>query len=274
MFFRYFFCSIFLLQGLFADFLLDKVQNFAGESVFQVNRNFIDRLFENREAFFRDGVLDNKKILETLKNNGLLNLKFDAPKEVSIMFSSHTSPIFLLRSVNSTLASMGYSYFEVKKAEYNEGVARIVFSFMSEYMIDPLIVIDEMNKRGYIFNNISRINMQAWEYDVNLLDSKLPNAHNVEIGDNFEIKEVSGEYWLQTPDVSGNMNIIANTTEWHPKIIFFDKNLHIIDILKKEESLNNLTFNILKEVRFILVSDNQNPIVLKNGIKVMFSSFK
>ena len=61
---------------------------------------------------------NHKKILETLKNNGLLKLKFDSPKEVNIVFSSPTSPIFLLRTVNSVLASMGYSYFEIHYTLY------------------------------------------------------------------------------------------------------------------------------------------------------------
>lgn len=265
---------LFLTQIHGSEFLFEKIQNFIGDDVFRVNKNFIEKLFSRKEDFFRDGVLDNKRILETLKSNGLLNLKFDTPKEVSIIFSSHTSPIFLLRSVNNALASMGYSYFEVKKAEYIEGVAQIVFSFTSEYMIDPLIVLEEMNKRGYIFNEIVRINTQTWEYNVNLFDSKLSNAKNIELGDDIEIKEVSGEYWLQISDVSGNLNIVSNTAEWKPKIIFFDKNLHIIDILKKEEALSNITFNILKDVRFILITDAQNPVVIKNGIRVIFTGFK
>ena len=263
-----------LAQVCYGDFLDDRIQNFIGEDMYKVNRNFIDKIFQDRQLFFQDGVLDNKKILETLKSNGLLNLKFDSPKEVNIVFSSHTSPIFLLRTVNSVLASMGYSYFEVKKAEYDGGIASIVFGFASEYMIDPLIILEEMNKRGYIFNNVKKINQQAWEYDVTLFDSRLSNAKNIELGDSIDLKEVSGEYWLQISDVWGNMSIIANNVDWKPKIVFFDKNLQIIDILKKHTNITNITFNVLKDVRFILVSDSKNPTALKSGIRVEFNDFK
>ncbi|MCE3036215.1 hypothetical protein LW135_00010 [Helicobacter sp. faydin-H20] len=271
---RIFFVVIVFVQNCFTnDFLFDRVRNFVGDEVFKINKNFIEKLFSQQQIFFRDGVLDNKKVLETLKNNGLMSLKFNSPKDVSIVFSSHTSPIFLLRSVNNALASMGYSYFEVKKAEYENNISKIIFSFTSEYMIDPLIVIEEMNKRGFIFNKVKRINMQAWEYDVDILDSKIANAKSIEIGDSLDLKEVSGEYWLQIFEISGNMNITANSIDWKPKIIFFDKNLHIIDILKKEEVMTNIAFNVLKDVRFILISDAQNPINIKNGIKVIFSGF-
>lgn len=255
--------------------LLDKrIRNFIGDDVYRVNQNFIQKIFQNPEDFYEDGFLNHKKILETLKNNGLLKLKFDSPKEVNIVFSSPTSPIFLLRTVNSVLASMGYSYFEVKKAEYDEGLSSIVFGFMSEYMIDPLIVIEEMNKRGYIFNNVYKLNAQAWQYDVTLIDSKIGNAYNIDIGDSLDLKEVGGEYWLQIPEVSGNINITTKVSDWKPKIVFFDKNLQIIDILKKESNVKSITFNVLKNIRFILISDVQNPIVIKNGIKVDFKGFK
>lgn len=245
-----------------------------GDNTYRVNKNFIDKIFLNRQAFFQDGVIDNKKILETLKSNGLLNLKFNSPKEVNIIFSSQTSPIFLLRTVNSVLSSMGYSYFEVKKAEYDGKIASIIFGFTGEYMIDPLIILEEMNKRGYIFNDIQKINEQAWEYDVTLLDSRLANAKNIELGDNIDLKEVSGEYWLQVSDIGGNMSITSNSAEWKPKIVFFDKNLHIIDILNKQTNINNIAFNILKDVRFILVSDMRSSTILKSGIRVEFNDFK
>lgn len=270
---KFFILTFIFISVCYGDFLSDKIKNFIGEDTYRVNRNFIEKIFVNRQDFFQEGIVDNKKVLETLKNNGLLSLKFDSPKEVNIIFSSQTSPIFLLRTVNSVLASMGYSYFEVKKADYDDGFASIIFGFTSEYMIDPLIVLEEMNKRGYIFNNVRKINDQAWEYDVTLFDSRLLNARNIDLGDSLEFKEVSGEYWLQISDVSGNINIVANSAEWKPKIVFFDKDLHIVDILKKQTSINNITFNILKDVRFILISDLRNPTILKSGIRIEFSEF-
>lgn len=267
------FFILFLTGICWADFLDDKIKNFINEDAYRVNKNFIDKIFFNRQAFFQDGVIDNKKVLETLKSNGLLNLKFNSPKEVNIIFSSKTSPIFLLRTVNSVLASMGYSYFEVKKAEYDEGRSSIIFGFTSEYMIDPLIILEEMNKRGYIFNDVQKINEQAWGYDVTLFDSRLANAKNIELGDSLDLKEVSGEYWLQISDIGGNMNIISNSAEWKPKIVFFDKNLHIVDILNKKTSINNITFNVLKDVRFILISDTRSSTILKSGIRVEFNHF-
>ena len=265
-------CIISLFFLCQADALNDRIKNFIGDDIYRINQNFIDKIFQNHQDFLVDGILNHRKILENLKTNGLLNLKFDSPKEVNIVFSSQTSPIFLLRTVNGVLASMGYSYFEVKKAEYDDNLSTIVFGFMSEYMIDPLIVIEEMNKRGYIFADVKRLNAQAWQYDVSLIDSRLSNAKNIDLGDSLELKEVGGEYWLQLPDISGNMEIQVQASDWHPKIVFFDKNLQIIDILKKESSSKNITFNVLKDVRFILVSDLQNPIVLKTGIRVIFKN--
>ncbi len=262
-----------LMLALRADSLDDCIRNFVGSDVYKINQNFIQRIFSSRQDFYKDRALNHKKILETLKNNGLLKLRFDAPREVSITFSSSTSPIFLLRSINGVLASMGYSYFEARKAEYDGRLSTIVFGLMSEHMIDPLIVIEEMNKRGYIFNDVKRVSSQAWQYDVELIDSRLGDAHNIDLGDDVDLKEVSGEYWLQISNVSGVMEISTRAENWRPKIIFFDKNLQIIDILKKSTRVKKLTFNVLKSARFVLVSDMQNPIAIKTGIQVVFKEF-
>ncbi|PAF52782.1 hypothetical protein [Helicobacter sp. 13S00477-4] len=272
MIFRIIFYFGLSLCMVFGDALDDKIQNLIGMQSYNVNRNFIDRIFQNKNDFYTDGRIDIQKLMATLKDNGLLVLKFKEPAELNVAFVSQTTPIFLTRSINSTLSSMGYSYFAVSKAEYIDGIAKITFSFSTEHALDPSIVINELLKRGYFFTDIKRNSIYDWEYDIELIDPKLANAREISSADGIiDVRDVSGEYWFSTQD-SGNIAIKAKTSSWHPRIILYDKNLQIINLINQTTPTNKITFSLLDGVRFIMISDTQNPAIIKNGIQIQFET--
>ncbi|PAF47025.1 hypothetical protein BKH41_08300 [Helicobacter sp. 12S02232-10] len=261
------------LSVFFGDGFDDKIQNLIGSQSYSVNKNFIDRIFRDKQSFYTDGRIDIKKLVTTLKDNGLLTLKFNEPSELHITFVSQTTPIFLTRSINSALSSMGYSYFAVSKAEYIEGMAKITFSFSTEHALDPAIIIDELAKRGYLFTDIKRNSIFDWEYDIELVEPKLANAREISPSEEvLEVREVSGEYWFSATG-SGNITITAKTPYWRPRIVLYDKNLQIINLISQSTTANKITFSLLDGVRFIMVSDTQNPAIIKNGIQVKFEEF-
>lgn len=257
---------------LHADILDEKVQNLIGMQSYNVNKNFIDRIFADRESFYSDGRLDIKKVVTKLKDNGLLILKFNEPGDLNITFASQTTPIFLARSVNSALSSMGYSYFAVSQAEYSKGMSKITFSFSTEHALDPSIIINELAKRGYIFLDIKRNSISNWEYDVELVNPKLANTKQLEAPQTLQTTEVSGEYWFSIKG-NGNITITANNSAWRPRIVLYDKNLQIINLITQSATTKQITLTILDGVSFIMVTDVQNPAIIKNGIQIDFQNF-
>ncbi len=100
-----------------ADAFDDKIRNLMGEQNYQLNANFINRIFANKNMYYTGGRLDIAKIVYALKNNGLLSSRFGQPSEVKLNFSARTSPILLTKIGNNILTTMGYSYFVISKAE-------------------------------------------------------------------------------------------------------------------------------------------------------------
>lgn len=263
-------CLCLLLSSvIFGDTLDDKVRNLIGDRFYSLNKNFIDRLFKDKESFYEQDIIDIKKVVEILKDNGLLILKFDKPSDLNITFVSQTTPILLARSINSALSSMGYSYFAVSQAQYVGGIATITFNFSTEHALDPSIIISELNKRGYIFNDIKRKSIKDWEYNLKLLEPKLASARDIFPTDVLEVAEVSGEYWFALHD-SGNITIVTKARDWRPRIVFYDKNLQIVDLITQNTPVNKVAFSVLEGVSFIMVSDIQNPANVKNGIRIEF----
>ncbi|WP_143428897.1 hypothetical protein [Helicobacter sp. 12S02634-8] len=259
---------------MFADALDEKIQNLIGINAYQLNKNFIERIFKDKESFYTDGRIDIQKLVTTLKDNGLLTLKFDEPSELAITFVSQTTPIFLTRSINSALSSMGYSYFVVSRAQYADNIAKITFSFATEHALDPGIIISELAKRGYLFTDIKRNSLFDWEYDIELTEPKLANAREIAPStEPIEVTEVSGEYWFGITG-SGNITITAKTPYWRPRIVLYDKNLQIINLISQNTPSSKITFSILNGIRFIMVSDIRNPAIIKNGIQVEFQEFE
>lgn len=264
------------LSFLFADTkgaLSQKIESFIGGESFEINKNFINRIFRKSKNFISDGKIDDMKILKTLKNNGLLNLRFSAPKEINVIFKSQGRPVFLMLSLKSALQSIGYSYFQVKQINYIEGASSITIELFSEYMIDPIVLIYEMSKRGYAINNVERMAPWIWEYSVNLVSPKIQSARPIKLGQKLKLRDINGEYWLELKNETGQISIQANSKYWQPKITLMDKNLNILNVIQENKAMKNISFEVVESVYFVLISDAKNSSEIKSGIQVQLEEF-
>lgn len=260
------FCSI-----LFADNDLSaiesKVINLVGENSYNRNKSFINKLFSNKDSFYQNGNLNIYKVISTLQNNGLLKLKFSKPQDFSVIFSAKTSPIFLLKAVNQSLSNMGYSYWLPSEVDYEEDISTIKITLSTEHIIDPLILLNELAKSGFASVNVAQNTQTIWEYELALIDSKIPNSTFIAKGNSINVYEISGQYWLEVGS-SGRLEISSISKKaFNPKIIFFDKNLNILDVeeLSKRSSLN---ISIVDNTKFIHIKDSISNMNLKSGLNI------
>ncbi len=264
----------FIVGGMLlnADALNDKIENLMGERSYHMNKLFLERLFKNRKAFYVMGRLDSLKLLNTLKENGLLSFNFDKPSMLKITFKASSNPLAFAKSINNSLSMMGYSYVLPIKMQSSLGENVFSYELKTEYVLDPNILIETMKRHGFDFVDIRRISLKEWEYDFSLQEVKLPNARVLVLSsDPVEFKEASGKYWLSV-NQNAYLKISSNNPLWQPKIIFYDENLKIIQIIAKENRQQEIALNLLDGVRFIHITDAKNPIILKNGISVIFDA--
>ncbi|WP_104726147.1 hypothetical protein [Helicobacter felis] len=255
-----------LLSG---DLLDEKIKNLVGNRFYQTNKNFIARVFQNRRAFYIQDRLQVKKVVDTLKENGLLPLKFGKPGMLYVSFQAKTSPLLLLKTTQAVLASMGYAYFMILEVNYKDSWSKAVFALKTEYALDPTLIATLFHKRGFIFADLKRDSLQNWSYYFGVRIPKLANTTTIIPSGNYlDLKEISGEYWLDMT-YGGRLNIVANTPVWHPQISFFDASLHMLDFTRSADATSKISINVPDNVRFVKVSDVKNPLVLKGGIKVL-----
>ncbi|CUU39836.1 hypothetical protein [Helicobacter typhlonius] len=251
-----------------ADTFDDKIRNLMGEQNYQVNVNFINRIFANKNMYYKGGRLDMAKIVYVLKENGLLTSRFGQPNEVKLSLSARTSPILLTKIGNNVLTSMGYSYFVISKAELSSGLSSIEFSFNTEHSPDMGIIINELSKRGFVCLDINRVGTYAWEYTLEVYEPRLPNTKFLAKGANLDLRNTSGEYWLNI-NSGGDLSIQPiNMPKWNPRVVLYDRNLSIVDMVNDTGSSANLKVKIPQGVKFVMITDYDSPESLKNGISV------
>lgn len=250
--------------------LQSRILNILGENYYNRNRSFINKIFSNEEYFYQNGSLDMYKVVSTLQTNGLLKLKFPKPQEFNVVFISKTSPIFLLRSINKSLSYMGYYYWITNEASYQEDISKIKISLITEHIIDPIALLNELSKNGFVSSNITRKSDNEWWYHLSLPNPKLPDAKFISKGNSINITEIVGEYWIEIGSYNGRLEVSTlNSRNFNPRIIFFDKNLNILEVQTLSRR-NNLNVNIIENTRFIQIKDSESLSNLKGGVNIRF----
>lgn len=254
----------------YGDVLEDKVRNLIGSNNYQLNANFINKIFAKKNMYYTGGRLDIVKVVYALKSNGLLSSRFGQPKEVKLSFSARTSPVLLAKIGNDILASMGYSYFMVSRAKQSSGFSTMEFSFNTEHSPDIGIILDELGKRGFACLDINRVGVQQWDYVLEVGEARLPNTKFLIKGSNLNLREPSGEYWIAL-NVGGNLTIqTLNFSKWNPRVVLYDQNLGIVDLVSDTGSVSTLKLKVPHGVKFMMITDYDNSENLKSGISLNF----
>lgn len=72
-----------------------KIRSLLDESTYKNNEAYINIIFSPRSEYIFNNRVDCVKVVQTLKDNGLLNLYFDKPSELRLNFHTSDNPLFL-----------------------------------------------------------------------------------------------------------------------------------------------------------------------------------
>ncbi|MWV69474.1 hypothetical protein [Helicobacter saguini] len=255
----------------------EKIKSLIPPQTYRSNENFIRKIFSDESAFYANKRLDVPKILRTLKANGLMNLKLNKPSNVMVSFKinhflnsdGEPSFMFLSYATSSLLSSMGYSYFYVTDAKKAQKQLSLTYTLNSESNIDPTLIVDNLSKRGYATLDVKKAAENHYIYDVSLQKSNLTNADSIQKGSR-DIVKINGKYWLSLNGV-GTLNIASrDNVSWYPKILMFDSNMNVVNAIMLANPTQNYTIRVNDKIQYVMITDNYNPSVLRNGISLSF----
>ena len=145
-----------------------KIKSFLDADVYKQNSAFVNVIFDPESDFYKNKRVDVVKVVETLKENGLLNLFFKAPKEIQLNFKTSGSPLFFVKLMSDTLRNIGYYRYVTTASNLNSSEFTWSIKLTSEYATDPLVLQTELNKSGSNIIDIERTSASEWTYVVDM----------------------------------------------------------------------------------------------------------
>lgn len=244
-----------------------KIESILGSQAYNKNKDFIDIIFEPKSGYFNDERLDSVKVIQTLKDNGLLNLFFDRPQTITMSFSTDGSPVFFVKLLADTLRSIGYYRYITKESHMNASEFVWSIELTSEYAIDPLIFRKELSKRGCDIVDISSNKSTSWSYQIDMKNAHL-NVLKLSPTDNIKLERSIYEKWLDVSELSKIVISSNYGNTWYPYISFYDRSLRILKVNKIDKKTSKLNVDIPTDAIYIKISDLYTLKNIKNGLNI------
>ena len=236
------------------DLLTQKIKTFLEPKVYQENKAFIEIIFSPKEEYYFSERVDVVKVAQTLKDNGLLNLFFVKPQELTLHFKTSGAPLFFVKIMGDSLRNMGYYRYVTKESTLNESEFVWTITFTSEYATDPLILQKELQKNGCDITDIQRESSVDWTYTVDMRDANL-DIVRLEQGKEFQLKRSLYAHWLDVSSVQKLKIKSSSRNNWYPYIAYYDRSMHLLEVIKKDKKVRTLTLKIPRYAKYIKISD-------------------
>jgi len=234
--------------------LTQKIKSFLDTSVYENNKKFINIIFDPESDYYANERVDVVKVVETLKENGLLNLFYKSPKEIKLNFITSGSPLFFVKLMGDTLRNIGYYRYVTTASTLNSSEFTWSINLTSEYATDPLVLQTELNKSGSNIIDIVRISQTEWTYIVDMGNSFL-NLQELENAKNIKLKRSLYAHWLNVSKIKRLKIISSRRNNWYPNIAYYDASLHLLKVIKEDEKYSKINLKIPKEAKYIKISD-------------------
>lgn len=238
---------------------------------FDKNRSFIiGGLFRNPQLYYDEYGVDYTKVLTKLKDNGLLKLSASRPRAFRVHIQANDAPIFVTRSIQNALKSLGYYYATPIQAEFVNNIYRLVILMNAENALDPVSFIAEIKKYGYRVNEIVRENDTSWRYVISLQYPMIPEAIPLEYDIEVSNGNLQGEYWYAVNRQGGVLQFMSlGGNAINPKVALYDASLHLIGLKTLVSSDGAYQIKLNTDVVFVRLSDEHSPTAIKTGIRTV-----
>jgi len=253
--------SILLFSSLsFADALRDselltqKIKTLISPKSYEQNGAYIDILFSPKSDYFVNDRVDAVKVIQTLKESGLLNLFFKNPSELTLRFKTSGSPLFFVKIMGDTLRNIGYYRYVTEESNLNNSEFTWTINLTSEYATDPLILQQELSKSGSQIVDIKRDSATDWTYVVDMRDGML-NVESLQEGVELSLKRSLYSKWINVSKVKELKISSSRRNSWYPYIAHYDASLHLLKVEKHDSKKTNLTLELSDNTHYIKISD-------------------
>ena len=236
------------------DLLTTKIKSFLDENRYKENKEFINVIFDPKASFYKNERVDVVKVIQTLKENGLLKLFFASPREFTLNFKTSGSPLFFVKIMGDTLRNIGYYRYVTTASNLDASEFSWSINLTSEYATDPLVLNKELQKSGCRIIDIERNSVFEWTYVVDIENGFL-NIDALENNNKITLKRSLYEHWLDVSKIKMLKILSSKRNHWYPYIAYYDSSLHLLKMIKRETIYDEIMLEIPKNAKYIKISD-------------------
>ncbi len=242
-------------EGQNQDLLIQKIQTFVSPKVFKKDRAWLDIIFSPKEEYYTDsGLVDSVKVIKVLKENGVLNLYFKKPREVSISFKTNGNSLFFVKIISDTLQNIGYYRYVTTESNLNDLEFTWKISLTSEYAADPVVLDKELRKSGCVVVDVLRKSPTDWTYVIDMQDARL-NAQVLHEDKSIKLKRSLYSYWLDVSQIKKLRIDSSYRNNWYPYIAYYDKSLKLLRVIKRDRKRTSITLNMRENTHYLKITD-------------------
>ena len=153
----------------FASSIHKEVESIIGKGSFAAKKGLVGVLFKNRADFLLGHNIDILKVLKTLKENDLLDLRFKQATSFHLSFATTgKKPLLFIKTVKDALNAMGYNHTLTAKAVKDDSGFLWKVTLRSVSVIDPYLLAKEFHKRGGYLTSVKRYSKDNWRYNLDV----------------------------------------------------------------------------------------------------------
>jgi len=261
---------LFFINVYSSSILNDKIHNLIGNQEYAVHQNLVKFLFKNEHQYLNGNKILYIPLIKKLQDNGLLKLGFAQAQNITFEFRASYDAIKTLKIFRDTLKSLGYYYYFIKNTTYTkEGQLIWTIQVKTEAAINPLILSKELLKNSCQVVDITRIENNKWIYTVDTRNGSIFEANDVLNNETIKLSKPLRPYFLKVNKKAKSITIRSRILNiWFPYVAFYDEDLNILSITKKDEKTKSIRIPLPENTKYIKIKDQFSLINIKRGLSI------
>ncbi len=265
---KHFFILATLLSYIYANTVTNAIKDVLGKSEFNSKKKFIEIIFKDKDSFKDGSYLDYPKILQKLRDEGLLKLStVSSPLRVAFTTNSGNNQIFI-KVVKDTLFSLGFSNIDTIKVVKRGKKFIWVVSLGNNYMLDPLLFSKSMKEKNIYIEGLKRYSVTNWNYVLNVKNAVII-PKKLEYNDIIKLQKSLRSYWLNIEDAKKVQIQSSLNNSWHPYVVLYNKDLKIISTVKKDKKTSKLDINVPSDAMYLKIDDLYTIKNIRDGLNIL-----
>ena len=260
---------IFITSAMFGSMIDEKIKSFVGEKNFYSTKKIINILLGDKKQYYRsNGSIKVVKLLKVLKKNGFIKLDLERVNTINITFTTQGNSLLFLKIINNVLNSMGFNFYITKRAIKSDDSFSWEIQMNTEYLVDPVVLADELKKYGCFITDIKKEDRSNWHYFISTTNAKIASK-KISPNTSYRLNRPIKSYWLGLDDTLHTLHIISfSSNSWHPYIVFYDHALKILHVYSNDGIKKSLKLNIPKNTKYISIDDKYTLNNIRSGLKI------